>query len=257
LQTQLMSVSDAGVEVLASARLIETSLVGWRASLTATTLSSRITGTTSPAYPNAPYQVGHSPQGVWAGSYTWADANGDGYIGTDEVSQGGSSSYLGPSTPTVEVGLRNTFTLPGSLSLSTLLDHRGGHYRENATETRRCSAGVCLSRNDLSLPLAEQARWVAVLRRYATNAEPASFTRLREVVLEWSPGAGDRVAGVRRLGVRLVGQNLATWTRYSGIDPEVGTMQWHGRNSVTDLFQGPLPRRVSLELRVGTGGAAP
>jgi hypothetical protein len=57
--------------------------------------------------------------------------------------------------------------------------------------------------------------------------------------------------------VRLVGQNHATWTRYAGIDPEVGASSPMGINGTTELFQGPLPRRVSLELRVGAGGSSP
>jgi hypothetical protein len=201
--------------------------------------------------------LGYPPQGIWKRSYSWSDVNGDGYIGPIEVAGSSEWSYVGPSNPTIEVGFHNSFTLPGSLTLVTLLDYRGGQSRDNQTERVRCTLRVCLGINELSQSLEEQARWVAVSRGVTANVEPASFLRLRELVLEWAPRAPGHVAGVRRFSVRLVGQNLATWTRYSGIDPEVGTTQFRAINGMTDLFQGPLPRRVSVELRVGTGGTVP
>ena len=251
-------ISDRGVEALASAQLVEGPSVRWRATVTATTLRSRVTSTTSPSTPNDPYQEGYPPQGVFQRDYTWSDANADGYIGPDEISGGFTWSYVGPSVPTIQVGVRNSLTLPGALTLSALLDYRGGQYRDDQTERLRCQRQTCLGLNDLTLSLEEQARWVAVSRGITiASAEPASFLRLREVVLEWAPTAPSRIAGARRFSVRLVGQNLATWTRYPGIDPEVGTPSSTGTNGMTDLFQGPLPRRVSVELRVGAGGFAP
>jgi len=251
-------ISDRGVEALASAQLVDGSRVRWRATVTATTLRSRVTNTTSPALPNDPYQEGYPPQGIWQRDYTWSDANADGYIEPAEVSGGITWSYVGPSAPTIEVGLRNSLTLPGALTLSALLDYRGGQYRDDQTERLRCQNRTCLGLNDLSLPLEEQAKSVALWNGLAMSAaEPASYLRLREVVLEWAPNAPSRIAAARRFSVRLVGQNLATWTRYPGIDPEVGTPSSTGTNGMTDLFQGPLPRRVSLELRVGAGGSAP
>ena len=251
-------ISDRGVEALASAQLVDGPRVRWRATVTATSLRSRVTSTTSRGLPNDPYQEGYPAQGIWQRDYTWSDIDGDGYIAPAEVSGGFTWSYVGPSAPTIELGVRNSLTLPGALTLSALLDYRGGQYRDDQTERLRCQQRTCLGLNDLSLSLEEQAKWVALWRGISMSAaEPASFLRLREVVLEWAPTALSHIAGARRLSVRLVGQNLATWTRYPGIDPEVGTANPTGANGVTDLFQGPLPRRLSVELRVGAGGFAP
>jgi hypothetical protein len=256
--SQLAGISDRGVEALASAQLVDGPRVRWRTTVTATALRSRVTSTGGSAAPNDPYQVGYPPQGIWQRDYTWSDANADGYIGPTEVASGSSWSYVGPSSPTIEVGVRNSLTLPGALTLAVLFDYRGGQYRDDQTERLRCLQLTCVGLNDLSLSLEEQARSVALSHGQTQNAsEPASFLRLREVVLEWAPTAPSRVAGARRLSVRLVGQNLATWTRYPGIDPEVGTPTPLGINGMADLFQGPLPRRVSLELRMGAGGSAP
>jgi hypothetical protein len=253
--SRIGGISDRGLEALVSAQIVDGPRVGWRTTVTATTLRSRVTSLTGSALPNDPYQVGYSPQSVWQRDYTWSDANADGYIGPTELTAGFTSSYMGPSVPTIEVGVRNSLTLPGALTVAALLDYRGGQYRDDRTERFRCMQQTCLGLNDLSLPLEEQARWVAASRGIQSAAEPASFLRLREVVLEWAPAAVRHFAGARRLSVRLVGQNLATWTRYAGIDPEVGTSSPLDINGMTDLFQAPLPRRVSLELRVGAGGS--
>jgi TonB-linked SusC/RagA family outer membrane protein len=52
------------------------------------------------------------------------------------------------------------------------------------------------------------------------NVEKGSYTKLREVSLTY------RVGSIRAIGgdwtVGMIGRNLYTWTKYSGIDPEVG-----------------------------------
>jgi hypothetical protein len=256
--SRIVGFSDRGVEALASVQLVDGPRVRWRTTVVATTLRSRVASMIGQAAPDDPYQIGYPPQSIWQRDYTWSDANADGYIEEPEVTGGSSWSYVGPSAPTLEVGVRNSLTLPGALTLAALVDYRGGQYRDDQTERNRCLNATCLGLNDVSLSLEEQARWVALSYGMArTVPEPASFLRLREVVLEWAPTATSRIAGARRLSVRLVGQNLATWTRYAGIDPEVGAPAPLALNGTTDLFQGPLPRRVSLELRVGAGGSAP
>jgi hypothetical protein len=51
---------------------------------------------------------------------------------------------------------------------------------------------TCHGLNDRSVSLQEQARSVALARGIIAH-EPASFLRLREVVLEWAPGAPSHV----------------------------------------------------------------
>ena len=89
--------------------------------------------------------------------------------------------------------------------------------------------------------------------RVARDIEPASFLRLREVELQWSlPDRAARTVGAERLSIRIIGQNLALWTRYRGIDPEVGESTPDAWSAPIDAFSAPLPRRVLLELRAGT-----
>jgi TonB-linked SusC/RagA family outer membrane protein len=63
------------------------------------------------------------------------------------------------------------------------------------------------------------------------SVEDGSFIKLREVSLSY------RLGSVRKFGdwsVGLVGRNLKTWTKYSGLDPEVGSTT--GSNSSTSAL---------------------
>jgi len=68
--------------------------------------------------------------------------------------------------------------------------------------------------------------------------------------VSWSvPASLGRRVGARTATVSLVGRNLAMWTDYSGLDPEVS---WYGQANQLqqDLFTLPLGANVSLRLDV-------
>lgn len=261
LQPVMADVTNRGIEALVSAQLLDGPRLGWRTTLTAATLRNRVTEATFPLRSvNGSLATGYPLQGYWDYAYRWSDANGDGLVARNEVllDTMATMSYVGPSTPTLEVGLRNSVTLGGGLTVGALLDYRGGQYRDNQTEAVRCLYDVCRGIQDPTLPLADQVRWVAVRKTLARDIEPASFLRLRELVLEWTaPVAVARAIGAERLAVRVIGQNLATWTRYSGLDPEVGAVSLDAWAPLVDSFQAPVPRRVLVELRAGGGIGRP
>jgi len=79
--------------------------------------------------------------------------------------------------------------------------------------------------------------------------EDGSFIKLREVSLSY------RVGSVRSFGdwsVGLIGRNLHTWTKYSGLDPEVGSNGGNGTTSSltnsTDAFGFPNVRTFTVYL---------
>lgn len=81
------------------------------------------------------------------------------------------------------------------------------------------------------------------------SVEDGSFIKLREVSLSY------RIGSVRRVGdwsVGLIGRNLHTWTKYSGLDPEVGANGGNGTTSAltnsTDAFGFPNVRTFTLFL---------
>ena len=80
--------------------------------------------------------------------------------------------------------------------------------------------------------------------------EDGDFVRLREVALSWSvPASLGRKIGARAATVAVAGRNLAMWSDYSGLDPEVS---WYGQSTQLqqDLFTLPLARTVSVRIDV-------
>ncbi len=82
--------------------------------------------------------------------------------------------------------------------------------------------------------------------------EDGSYVRLKNVVLGYSvpPSLAGRM-GFSRLRVYAQGQNLLTWTDYSGFDPEVNYI---GDSDVTrgyDFYTLPQSRTISVGLDVG------
>ena len=89
-------------------------------------------------------------------------------------------------------------------------------------------------------------------RASSLMVEDGSYVRLKNVVLGYSLPAGfaGRM-GFRRLRVYAQGQNLVTWTDYSGFDPEVN---FAGDSNVTrgyDFYTLPQSRTISIGVDVG------
>jgi hypothetical protein len=82
----------------------------------------------------------------------------------------------------------------------------------------------------------------------------AAFAKLREVSLSFD--APSRIAariGARELGLTITGRNLATRTKYSGIDPESGipaTSGGNNNNIGTDQTEYPQLMSVLIGLRL-------
>lgn len=65
--------------------------------------------------------------------------------------------------------------------------------------------------------------------------QDASYTRLRNVVIGYTfPGSLTSRIGIQKARLYIQGQNLYTWTRYHGLDPE---------GSVSFVSQGNQPGR--------------
>jgi TonB-dependent SusC/RagA subfamily outer membrane receptor len=254
-------VRNRGLEILGSARLLHGPMVGWSSTLSVATLRSRTVNTARANHSyNSHLVPGYPLLGYWRRDHRWTDANGDGQVAAGEVQLQNTFQFVGPSAPTLELGLRNSVTVRRALSLGALLDYRGGHYRDNLSEARRCrlSAHGCRALQDLAVPLPEQAFAVAASGEQVRFIEPASFLRLREVVLDWTlPQRMSSAVGAARLSVRVAGQNLGTWSRYPGPDPEVGQTPASTWDAPVELFDTPLPRRVLLEIRIGAGLGRP
>jgi hypothetical protein len=191
----------------------------------------------------------------------FADRNGDGVIGyagcttsdtsACEVQVSQELEFAGSPDPTHVVGLRGRIRL-GPVELSALLDHQGGMHRANVTERFRCYSPVqaCRASYDPSASLEEQARLVAFALPGYHQVEDAKFTRVREAAVTLSvPGRWARLLGGQGAELTVAGRNLATWTPYSGLDPETN---FRGADPLVfgEFFTQPLPRTVTTRLDV-------
>lgn len=90
--------------------------------------------------------------------------------------------------------------------------------------------------------------------------KPADYLRWRELSLTYNvPVEFVERFGARRLSLTLSGRNLALFTRYDGVDPELNAIGRGGGAdalaenflSGVEAFGFPLPRRVAFSLRLG------
>ena len=196
---------------------------------------------------------------------SWADKDGDGIISPlgcgptaaddtadCEVSLADNSAYLGNPLPKRELTLNTNFTLFRYLRVAGVIDHRGGYQLYNATEQFRCVTFLtCQAGYDKRVPLERQAaRMASILGSDAGYIEDADFVKLREVsVTLLAPNDWARRAGLSNLALTLAGRNLATWTDYTGYDPELNFNGTSNYSTADFLTQPPVryfTARVSL-----------
>ena len=169
--------------------------------------------------------------------------------------------YIGPSTPTREIGFSNTFSLFRYIRLYTLLDFKGGHFIFNQKERSRCQAANdnCAANNDprarFPVTAADTILNKELLLRRAAAISPewiqkADFLKLREVSLTVDvPSTWMRRTGASSASLVLSGRNLAIWSDYPGVDPEVNS--YGGRNFVRiDAYALPMVRRLSAGFNI-------
>ena len=125
-----------------------------------------------------------------------------------------------------------------------MIDYKGGHKLYNATEEFRCSVfASCRAMNDASAPLADQAAAVAAFQGYTVAGffEDADYAKLRSVALTFrAPAEYANMIGASALSLTLSGQNLYTWTDYSGLDPEINSAGSANFNTFDFLGQPPV-----------------
>jgi hypothetical protein len=183
---------------------------------------------------------------------SYADANGDGIIAPSEVTPTDTAVYLGEVTPPTMAAIQPSLQLFNSLRVGALIAISRGNKLYNFTEGFRCNGGEAQGRNERSTPLADQARCVAhaLLGVPGGFVEDAGFTKLRELTFTYYlPRVALDPVRARSGSLTLAGQNLGTWTKYPGIDPDISS---RGTNFETVDFLQPGSRRVWI-LRANLG----
>jgi len=169
--------------------------------------------------------------------------------------------YLGSSTPTREAGFSSTFTLFRYFRIYGLIDYKGGFNVFNQQERSRCQAANdnCWRTNDPSARFptnqADSIRNREFAAYRATGVAPewiqkGDFFKLREVSLtvDVPPQYVSRL-GAESMSLVFSGRNLALWSDYEGVDPEVNS--YGGRNFVrVDAYAAPMMRRFSAAINL-------
>ncbi len=197
-------------------------------------------------------------EGYPAGAYfqipiTWDDSSGDGRLAVADVLAAEEAEFVGASLPKWTRSVSADLTLWNWLTVNTLFEGRGGHKQLDYTNRFRCATGHargdrgCRAVWDPDASLGDQA---AVLGALAHGTDygyihDADFIRWRELSVSLSAPSAlvDRAPQLQGLRLTLAGRNLATWTDYPGLDPEINES-----GSSTNFTQGefntqPLTRR--------------
>jgi TonB-dependent starch-binding outer membrane protein SusC len=275
-------VSNRGIEAMINAQLVEGRNFGWNAALTASSNRNRLVEIGEGIEPiifNSEGAQRHT-EGYPLGSFfqrrivSFADLNGDGLIsrancpdqpvleladGTRppcEIQLSDDAEYLGTPFPTIELGLNQTFTLFDWLRVGGQLDYKGGQKQYNYTKWFRCSNFQnCETAQNRDATPEDQANYIAGRFMGTTVGfiEDASFLKLREVsVTVMAPQRLMQRFGTQGLSLTLAGRNLATWTDYTGFDPEVNSLPYSGLGNFAtqDFLTLPPVRTWTARLNV-------
>ena len=195
------------------------------------------------------------------------------------------SNYLGKSLPDWQGSFGVRATMFKNLELGALFEYKFGNYTiTNLTDAFRKSNPV-IGRN---LPQVAQAE--ATLMNPASTAqqrldavkqwsyqfkalspydglnqnENGKFLRFRELSLTYNVPSevAARILGARYLTITAAGRNVALWTPYSGVDPEINEYGRGGAadtraaidqnfGTAIDAFGFALPRRFTFTIRAG------
>jgi outer membrane receptor protein involved in Fe transport len=196
---------------------------------------------------------GHPVGSYFQRPYTYTDANHDGLISPSEIQYGPflPADAVGSSLPNREASVLSTWSFAHGVRFSALLDYRGGQKLANMAEAWRCASyRNCRAVNDPSAPLADQAQALVGIQGPLAFVEGASFLKWRELSLQWViPSRFARFLGGSG-AITIAGRNLATWTHYRGLDPELNEQPLNMLPRV-DYAETPFPREVALRFDLG------
>lgn len=268
VQRNLGATQNTGFELLARGQIVDRAW--WGADLTISASSNKnelldLGGTPPQIGVNNRVTEGYPLAGWWGRPITgWNDRNGDGILtynasaALNEVFVGDSAVFLGYSTPRYNMAITPGIDLFNrKLRISALIDRRDGNRYYNNTERIRCASRLnCNGLNNPRASFEEQAMVVAALNHPArTNAgymQPGAFTRLREISVSYElPSVITNALRSKDASLTFAARNVATWTRYRGVDPENDFTVTDGGNFPQD-FQtfGPASYYI-LRLNLG------
>jgi hypothetical protein len=150
--------------------------------------------------------------------------------------------------------VQSVFTFWNNLRLSALFDRAGGHQLLDVTQAFRTPfSSSSFSREyayrEVESTPEEQAMFEN--RILAAFIQDADFIKLREISLSYTlPQRLVSKLGATRATLTVGGRNLATWTDFTGLDPEMSVRG--SRDEFTqNNFGGSFPPARSFSMALG------
>ena len=251
------TIKNQGIEVSASARIIEGDDVTWDLQFEGAGNKNRLES----LGPGVPPLVGFGFKNIpgypmfglwWQDLLSYNDANSDGFIDPSEVVVSDTLRYLGSTVPTRQLTATNAFSFfRNRLSLVLMGEYKGGFVTHNINGLFLCAFQVnCRANHDPNTSLEEQAKAVAGPRAFGAYAEDGSFFRLREASLTWNaPASIAGVIGARTGSVTFSARNVFMITGFDSWDPENVTQSNDASNY--NFFQLRQPLYLVLRFNLG------
>jgi len=252
--TNLGDVSNRGVEVGVTAKVIDARVMSWDVTVNGARNSNKLVrmapgiGVNGPL--NTQFREGYPLYGYWGlpvGSY--ADANGDGILAQNEIVLG-TMTYLGAPYPKAEVTYGSQLgLLDGALRLSVnlnqVLDKVTPLVLSNPTYIPRAAV-------DRTTSLAQQAAYLQAVANNNTYYGASSSVRLNEFSATYTvPISLVRRLHAQTLAITLAGRNLGLWSNYVGKDPNVDTSGLLSEASQDNTLGTPQPRSWTFRFNLG------
>lgn len=153
--------------------------------------------------------------------FTWKMPVFNGYDGNGNAryENGGADQLVGSALPTFFAGLTNTFTF-GRLSASIFMNAVTGFKIYNNTANAVFLKGSLRNGRNVTYDVAESPESPinpgSVSTRFLENGD---FLRIANANISYAFNVNNKV--IRSLSIFVSGQNLALFTKYSGLDPEI------------------------------------
>jgi TonB-linked SusC/RagA family outer membrane protein len=245
----LGSVKNAGLEGLVTAQIINYNTIGWDLTVSASRNSNKLVKLGEGIPPiigtNTRQIPGYPLNGYWRQTFTFNDDNNDGIIVPSEVHVSDSASFLGYSQPRDEIGFNTGVELFNRrLRLATSIDYKGGNTLDNREQEFLCQqTNSCPGTSSHDATLFEQARTIASRFTPVTTTsgffENDQYWKIREIsaTLTLPDNIAQRYLRSRAANISLAARNVATFTKFTGIDPEANFSLANLQDNL--LTQGP------------------
>jgi TonB-linked SusC/RagA family outer membrane protein len=189
------------------------------------------------------------------GSIKYKDLNGDGSI-TDA-----DRTIIGNPNPKFDGGLTNTFSFKG-FELTGFLQfvygnkifngqkiYSEGFYQDNQTREMLKRWQKPGDITDIPKAMYGASDYGLTSTRFV---EDGSFLRLKTITLAYNlPSNLLQKVRISSLRVYVTGQNLFTWTKYSGLDPEANYAGTSNTTIGTDFYTYPVARVITAGVNLG------